>query len=70
MYIGLLRRQKEMVSPFLCPTQTSNGGCKMFCVIKGHMKLYFQEHEGSALNNHARDKHEGEEKPKFCHENP
>ena len=32
---------------------------------KGHMKMFFQEHEGSALNNHARDKHEGEEKPQF-----
>ena len=32
---------------------------------KGHMKMYFQEHEGSALNNHARDKHEGEEKPQY-----
>ena len=29
------------------------------------MKMYFQEHEGSALSNHARDKHEGEEKPQY-----
>ena len=29
------------------------------------MKMYFDQHEGSALNNHAKDKHEGEDKPQY-----
>ena len=32
---------------------------------RGHMKMFIDEHEGSALNNHYKDKHEGEEKPQY-----
>ena len=32
---------------------------------QGHMKMYMDEHEGSALNNHYKDKHQGEEKPQY-----
>ena len=44
---------------------TGHSSLSAYQRCKGHMKMYFDQHEGSALNNHAKDKHEGEDKPQY-----